>query len=164
MNQQLYKNMALWVVILVMILLLVTMLRETQTETPPLPYSEFLAKIETGEIESVEIEEGGNITGEFTNGGDFTTFSPVIDGDLLAHLKTQNVKIEARPKEEGSFWRQILIMWFPLVLFIGLWLFFIRQMQSGGGKAMSCGKSKARLPTVNPHRGTFDAVEARVTS
>ena len=56
MNQQLYKNMALWVVILVMILLLVTMLRETQTETPPLPYSEFLAKIETGEIESVEIE------------------------------------------------------------------------------------------------------------
>jgi cell division protease FtsH len=157
-NQQFYKNMALWVVILVMILVLVTMLRQTQTETPPLPYSDFLAKIETGEIESVEIEEGGNITGEFTNGGDFTTFSPVIDGDLLAHLKTQNVKIEARPKEEGSFWRQILIMWFPLVLFIGLWLFFIRQMQSGGGKAMSFGKSKARLLTENQNRVTFEDV------
>ncbi len=158
MNQQFYKNMALWVVILVMILVLVTMLRQTQTETPPLPYSDFLAKIETGEIESVEIEEGGNITGEFTNGGDFTTFSPVIDGDLLAHLKTQNVKIEARSKEEGSFWRQILIMWFPLVLFIGLWLFFIRQMQSGGGKAMSFGKSKARLLTENQNRVTFEDV------
>jgi cell division protease FtsH len=157
-NQQFYKNMALWVVILVMILVLVTMLRQTQTETPPLPYSEFLAKIETGEIESVEIEEGGNITGEFINGGSFTTFSPVIDGELLAHLKTQNVKIEARPKEEGSFWRQILIMWFPLVLFIGLWLFFIRQMQSGGGKAMSFGKSKARLLTENQNRVTFEDV------
>jgi cell division protease FtsH len=157
-NQQLYKNMALWVVILVMILLLVTMLRETQTETPPLPYSEFLAKIETGEIESVEIEEGGNITGEYTNGGGFTTFTPVVDSELLTRLDAQNIKIAARPKEEGSFWRQILIMWFPLVLFIGLWLFFIRQMQSGGGKAMSFGKSKARLLTENQNRVTFEDV------
>jgi len=157
-NQQLYKNMALWVVILVMILLLVTMLRQTQTEEPPLPYSEFLAKIESGEIESVEIEEGGNITGEFLNGGGFTTFAPVIDSELLTRLDLQNVKIAARPKEEGSFWRQILIMWFPLVLFIGLWLFFIRQMQSGGGKAMSFGKSKARLLTENQNRVTFEDV------
>jgi cell division protease FtsH len=149
--------MALWVVILVMILLLVTMLRQTQTETPPLPYSEFLAKIETGEIESVEIEEG-NINGHFTNGGDFTTFAPVATDDLLNRLHAQNIQIEARPKEEGSFWRQILIMWFPLVLFIGLWLFFIRQMQSGGGKAMSFGKSKARLLTENQNRVTFEDV------
>jgi cell division protease FtsH len=156
-NQQFYKNMALWVVILVMILLLVTMLRQTQPETPPLPYSEFLAKIETGEIESVEIEEG-NINGHFTNGGDFTTFAPVVTEDLLSQLYAQNIKIEARPKEEGSFWRQILIMWFPLVLFIGLWLFFIRQMQSGGGKAMSFGKSKARLLTENQNRVTFEDV------
>ncbi|MBW2715596.1 MAG: ATP-dependent metallopeptidase FtsH/Yme1/Tma family protein, partial [Deltaproteobacteria bacterium] len=158
MNQQFYKNMALWVVILVMILLLVTMLRQTQTEEPPLPYSEFLAKIETGEIESVEIEEGGNITGSFTNGGDFKTFAPVVDGELLTRLHAQTIQIEARPKEEGSFWRQILIMWFPLVLFIGLWLFFIRQMQSGGGKAMSFGKSKARLLTENQNRVTFEDV------
>ncbi|MFV1978395.1 MAG: ATP-dependent zinc metalloprotease FtsH, partial [Myxococcota bacterium] len=150
-------NMALWVVLLVMILLLVTMLRQTETETPPLPYSEFLAKIETGEIESVEIEEG-NIKGHFTNGGDFTTFAPVVTEDLLSQLYAQNIKIEARPKEEGSFWRQILIMWFPLVLFIGLWLFFIRQMQSGGGKAMSFGKSKARLLTENQNRVTFEDV------
>ncbi len=149
--------MALWIVILVMILLLVTMLRQTQTETPPLPYSEFLAKIETGEIESVVIEEG-NVTGRFTNGGEFTTFAPVVTEDLLGRLHAQSIQIEARPKEEGSFWRQILIMWFPLVLFIGLWLFFIRQMQSGGGKAMSFGKSKARLLTENQNRVTFEDV------
>jgi cell division protease FtsH len=156
-NQQLYKNMALWVVILVMILLLVTMLRQTEVEAPPLPYSEFLAKIETGEIESVKIEEG-NIEGLFTNGGRFTTFAPVVTEELLQQLYTQHVQIEAQPKEEGSFWRQILIMWFPLLLFIGLWLFFIRQMQSGGGKAMSFGKSKARLLTENQHRASFDDV------
>jgi len=156
-NQQFYKNMALWVVILVMILLLVTMLRQTQTESPPLPYSEFLAKIESGEIESVVIEEG-NITGRLTNGSEFTTFAPVVTDDLLGRLEAQSIKIEARPKEEGSFWRQLLIMWFPLVLFIGLWLFFIRQMQSGGGKAMSFGKSKARLLTENQNRVTFEDV------
>ena len=149
--------MALWVVIGVMILLLVTMLRQTEKEDEPVPYSEFLAKIETGEIESVEIEEG-NISGQFTNGGDFTTFAPVVTDDLLNRLHAQNIKIEARPKEEGSFWRQILIMWFPLLLFIGLWLFFIRQMQSGGGKAMSFGKSKARLLNENQNRVSFDEV------
>jgi cell division protease FtsH len=156
-NQQIYRNVALWIVIAMMIFLLVQMLRQTQGENPPLPYSEFLAKIETGEIESVEIEEG-NIRGQLTNGGAFTTFAPVVTDELLHRLYDQNVRIEARPKEEGGFWRQILIMWFPLVLFIGLWLFFIRQMQAGGGKAMSFGKSKARLLTENQNRVTFEDV------
>ncbi|HXV37464.1 MAG TPA: ATP-dependent zinc metalloprotease FtsH [Myxococcota bacterium] len=157
MNQQIYRNVALWIVIAMMIFLLVQMLRQTQGENPPLPYSEFLAKIETGEIESVEIEEG-NIRGQLTNGGTFTTFAPVVTDELLHRLYDQNVRIQARPKEEGGFWRQILIMWFPLVLFIGLWLFFIRQMQAGGGKAMSFGKSKARLLTENQNRVTFQDV------
>ena len=92
MNQQFYRNMALWVVILVMILLLATMLRQTQTETPPLPYSEFLAKIETGEIESVEIEEG-HIEGVLTTGSRFTTFAPVVTDELLTKLYEQHVRI-----------------------------------------------------------------------
>jgi cell division protease FtsH len=150
--------MALWVVILVMILLLVTMLRETETEVPDLAYSEFLGKIETGEIESVDIEDGGAIEGVYSNGGSFTTFAPVVDNELIARLREQNIQFEGRPKTEGSFWRQILIMWFPLLLFIGLWLFFIRQMQSGGGKAMSFGKSKARLLTENEQNVTFEDV------
>jgi cell division protease FtsH len=157
LNQQFYKNMALWVVILVMFLLLITMLRQTQTETPPLPYSEFLAKIESGEIESVKIEEG-HIEGLLTNGGQFSTFAPVVTDELLQKLYEQHIQIEAQPKAENSFWRQILVMWFPLLLFIGLWIFFIRQMQSGGGKAMSFGKSKARLLTENQQRITFEDV------
>ena len=73
-------------------------------------------------------------------------------------LKEKQVTVTAKPKDEGSFWRQMLIMWFPLVLFIGLWIFVIRQMQSGGGKAMSFGKSKARLLTENQHSVTFKDV------
>jgi cell division protease FtsH len=156
-NQQFYRNMALWVVILVMILLLVTMLRQDEAEPPQLAYSDFLEKIETEAIESVEIEEG-NISGKLTDGSTFRTFAPVISEDLLAELHAKNIEIVARPKPEGSFWRQALVMWFPLLLIIGLWIFFIRQMQSGGGKAMSFGKSRARLLTENQQRVTFDDV------
>jgi cell division protease FtsH len=156
-NQQFYRNMALWVVILVMILLLVTMLRQTQTEAPQLAYSDFLEKIESESIESVEIEEG-NITGRLTDGSTFRTFAPVVSEGLVADLHAKNIEIVARPKPEGSFWRQALVMWFPLLLIIGLWIFFIRQMQSGGGKAMSFGKSRARLLTENQHRVTFEDV------
>jgi cell division protease FtsH len=156
-NQQFYRNMALWVVILVMILLLVTMLRQTETEPPQLAYSDFLEKIENESIESVEIEEG-NITGRLTDGASFRTFAPVVSDELVTKLHAKNVEIVARPKPEGSFWRQALVMWFPLLLIIGLWIFFIRQMQSGGGKAMSFGKSRARLLTENQQRATFEDV------
>jgi len=156
-NQQFYKNMALWVVILVMILLLVTMLKQNQEAPPEIAFSEFLQQVETGQVSEVTIEDG-YIHGQYQDGGEFTTYAPAVTQDLLAQLRSQDVKTAARPKPEGSFWRQVLIMWFPLLLFIGLWVFFIRQMQSGGGKAMSFGKSKARLLTENAQRVTFGDV------
>jgi len=154
MNQQFYKNMALWVVILVIILLLVTMLQREEKPPPEVAYSDFIEQVETGQVREVTIEEG-NIDGRLADGGPFTTYAPTIDDGLLKLLKDHEVKVDAKPKEESSFWRQILIMWFPLLLFIGLWVFFIRQMQAGGGKAMSFGKSKARMLTENEHRVTF---------
>jgi len=156
-NQQFYRNMALWVVILVMILLLVTMLRQNQAEPPQLAFSEFLAKVQSDSVESVEIEEG-NITGRLKDGTTFRTYAPVVSDELVGKLNEKGVEIVARPKPEGSFWRQALVMWFPLLLIIGLWIFFIRQMQSGGGKAMSFGKSRARLLTENQQRVTFEDV------
>ena len=154
MNQQFYKNMALWVVILVVILLLVTMLNQDEAAPPEIAYSEFLSSLEDSSIESVKIEEGA-IKGKRNDGTEFTTYAPVVTQELITQLRDHNVQFEAQPKDEGSFWRQILIMWFPLLLFIGLWIFFIRQMQSGGGKAMSFGKSKARMLTENETRVTF---------
>jgi cell division protease FtsH len=156
-NQQFYKNMALWVVILVVMLLLFTMLRQEQDAPPELAYSDFIIAVEDGQVEKIVIEDG-HIDGVRVDGGEFSTYAPGISEDMLGLLKEMQVSVTAKPKDEGSFWRQMLIMWFPLVLFIGLWIFVIRQMQSGGGKAMSFGKSKARLLTENQHSVTFKDV------
>jgi len=149
--------MALWIVILVMIILLATMLRQGQQVTPPLAYSAFLELVDRGEVESVVIEEN-LITGKEKGGKEFTTYAPAITEGLVTQLREKVATLDARPKPEAGFWRQMLIMWFPLLLIIGLWIFFIRQMQAGGGKAMSFGKSRARLLTENQHRVTFEDV------
>ena len=157
MNQQFYKNMALWVVILVVMLLLFTMLRQDADAPPDLAYSDFIVAVRDGQVTEVTIEEG-NINGKMVDTTEFTTYAPSIGENLLSVLEEQQVKVTAKEKDEGSLWRQVLIMWFPLVLFIGLWIFFIRQMQSGGGKAMSFGKSRARLLTENQQAVTFKDV------
>ncbi len=154
MNQQFYKNMALWVVILVMILLLVTMLRQGRIAPPEIAFSDFLARVDTDEVIKVTIEEN-HIYGSFSSGEPFVTYAPAVTETLLARLQEHRIEVVARPKPETGFWRQVLIMWFPLLLFIGLWIFFIRQMQAGGGKAMSFGKSRARLLSENQQRMTF---------
>jgi len=157
LNNQFYKNMALWLVVLVFILLLVSMMKQEGGGTPDIAFSEFVRDVDDLRVEAVVIEEF-EIHGLYTDGTEFETYAPAVTEDLLARLEKQNVKITAQPKAESSFWRQILIMWFPLLLFIGLWIFFIRQMQAGGGKAMSFGKSKARLMTENEHKVTFEDV------
>ncbi len=159
LNQQFYKNLALWVVILVVMLLLFTTLKQNEPAPPDVAYSEFMDSVRTGQIESVLIEEG-HVSGKYVDGRRFTTYVPptAVTDKLLSELKDRGIQTKAKPPAEGSFWRQILIMWFPLVLFIGLWIFFIRQMQTGGGKAMSFGKSKARLLTENQQSVTFKDV------
>jgi len=156
-NQQFYKTGALWVVILLMVLLLVTMLKQGQTAPLEIPYSEFLAKVEAGEVRSVTIEEN-HINGRFAPQGDFATYAPAVTEGLLQKLEAKGVEVVARPARESPIWQTILIYWFPFLLFIGLWIFFLRQMQAGGGKAMSFGKARARLLTENQQRVTFDDV------
>jgi cell division protease FtsH len=159
LNQQFYKNLALWVVILVVMLLLFTTLKQNEAAPPNIAYSEFTDAVRTGQVESVLIEEG-HVSGKYVDGRKFTTYVPptAVTDKLLTELEEGGIRTEAQPRDEGSFWRQILIMWFPLVLFIGLWIFFIRQMQGGSGKAMSFGKSKARLLTENQGSATFKDV------
>jgi len=155
-NQQFYRNMALWVVILVMVLLLITMLRQSEPAPPEKNFTEFMAMVEAGQVQKVVIEEG-HIRGEGVD-GEFTSYVPAVTEELIKELRRAGVEIKAQPKPESSIWRQVLIMWFPLLLFIGLWIFFIRQMQAGGGKAMSFGKSRARLLAENQQQVTFEDV------
>ena len=157
MNQQIYRNLAVWVVLLLMLIVLVTMLRQGQEAPTEISFSDFVARVEAGDVQKVTIEDK-QISGQLRDDGEFQTYVPAVTEALVAQLENHGVEIEARPPRESPFWQQALIWYLPFVLIIGLWIFFVRQMQAGGGKAMSFGKSRARLLTENQQRVTFDDV------
>jgi cell division protease FtsH len=153
---QFSRNIALWLVLGLMVLLLFNVVNQQQTREPDIIFSEFIAAVEKGEVAEVTIQ-GPNIRGSYTNGKGFKTFAP-DDPALVSTLRSKGVKIAAKP-EEGEPWYLVLLMqWFPMLLLIGVWIFFMRQMQVGGGKAMSFGKSRAKLLTENQHKVTFKDV------
>ncbi len=119
-------------------------------------FSEFSEALRAEKVASVTIQ-GKNIAGVYKDGKEFKTFAP-DDPDLVKTLREKNVRITAKPDEESGLWQSIFISWFPMLLLIGVWIFFMRQMQSGGGKAMAFGKSKARLFTGRENRVTFQDV------
>jgi cell division protease FtsH len=119
-------------------------------------FSDFVSAVQTDKIASVTIQ-GRNIIGVYKDGKDFKSYTPE-DPDLIKTLRSHNVKINAKPDDESGFWQSILVSWLPMLLLIGVWIFFMRQMQAGGGKAMSFGKSKARLFTGKDNKVTFQDV------
>jgi len=164
MNQQFYKNMAVWVVLLLMMILLVTVLRQGQQAPRELTYSQLLEQLQAGKVRELVLEEG-NVSGRLEDGdAPFTSYVPeLLYGEFAGALQAMHeahpeLPITTRPKRESSVWQQMLIWWVPFLVLIGLWVFFVRQMQAGGGKAMSFGKSRARLLTENQQRVTFDDV------
>jgi cell division protease FtsH len=156
-NQQIYRNLAVWVVLLLMLVVLVTMLRQGQTAPTEISFTDFESHVVAGDIQKVVIEDK-QITGQLRDAGDFQTYAPAVTESLITELKSHGIEIVARPPQESPLWQQALIWYLPFLLMIGLWIFFVRQMQAGGGKAMSFGKSRARLLTENQQRITFDDV------
>ncbi len=152
------RNAALWLVIVLLLFALFNLFQGTASRSPqaPLAYSDFVSHVENGRILKVTIQ-GKEITGQFRDGSEFQTFAPEDPG-LVDRLRENSVGITAAPPEEASPLLSILISWFPMLLLIGVWIFFMRQMQSGGGKAMGFGKSKARMLTEKTGRVTFDDV------
>ncbi|MGH7931272.1 MAG: ATP-dependent metallopeptidase FtsH/Yme1/Tma family protein, partial [Candidatus Binatia bacterium] len=120
---------------------------------PEVVFSEFMGSVERGEVQEVVIQ-GQNIQGKYKSGERFRSFAP-NDPDLVKLLRERKVKIAAKPEDESPWYMVLLLNWFPMLLLIGVWIFFMRQMQVGGGKAMSFGKSRAKLLTENQHRVTF---------
>src|SRR5437016_1859455 len=115
-----------------------------------------MSSVDRGDVQEVLIQ-GHNIQGKYKNGERFRTFAPT-DPELVKSLREKNVKIAAKPEDESPWYMVLLLNWFPMLLLIGVWIFFMRQMQVGGGKAMSFGKSRAKLLTENQHRVTFSDV------
>ena len=153
------KNLILWVIIGLLLVALFNLFQQPSGRDgqSSIPYSTFLADVQVGQIETVTII-GRKINGIRKDGGSFSTYAP-DDPNLIEELNKTGVTINAAPADDGSpSLLNILISWFPMLLLIGVWIFFMRQMQSGGGKAMGFGKSKARLLPERSGRVTFEDV------
>ena len=157
MNDML-KNMLVWIVIAVVIMSVFNNFIPQKEASSNLSYSEFITQVRDSQIESVLIEaDGKTISGNYKNGTNFVTYG-LNDPKLVDDLLANNVEILTEPPAQPSLFLQILIQWFPMLLLIGVWLFFMRQMQGGGsgGKgAMSFGKSKAKMMTEDQNKVTF---------
>ena len=156
MNDML-KNMLVWIVIAVVIMSVFNNFLPQKENSTNLSYSEFINQVKDNQIESVLIEaDGKTISGTYKNGTTFLTYG-LNDPKLVDDLLSNNIEILTEPPAKPSLFLQILIQWFPMLLLIGVWLFFMRQMQGGsGGKgAMSFGKSKAKMMTEDQNKVTF---------
>ena len=154
------KNLMLWVVIAVALLSIFQRFQDRSSTVQSLIYSDFLTQVKQGQVREVTLE-GQNITGKLLPGTPFATYSPETDNSaLIGDLEQANVAFMGKPPEPPSMLAQMFISWFPFIVLIGLWIYFMRQMQGGGsgGGAMSFGKSKARLLGEDQINITFNDV------
>ncbi|WP_188840564.1 ATP-dependent zinc metalloprotease FtsH [Shewanella aestuarii] len=151
------KNLILWVVIAVVLMSVFQGYSPTSSNSQKMDYSAFLDNVRDGQINTVEIKsDQRTIEGTKRTGEKFTTIMPMYDQDLINDLDRKGISMKGQEAEESSFLTQIFISWFPMLLLIGVWIFFMRQMQGGGGKgAMSFGKSKAKLMSEDQIKTTF---------
>jgi cell division protease FtsH len=148
-----FKNLALWLVIGLIMVLVFNIFNQSQPMQKELIFSDFMTKVERGEVGEVTIK-GSEITGRLTDNTVFRTYT-ADDKDMIGLLRRQGVKITAKPVDGNPLWMQALVSWLPMLLFIGVWIFFMRQMQGGGAKALSFGKSRARLLSDKQNKVTF---------
>jgi cell division protease FtsH len=152
------KNIVLWVVVAMVLMSVFNNFGPQQAKKGELDYSTFISSVKNGGVARVDIQ-GRTITGDLTDGSEFTTYSPDYDPGLIGDLLDNGVTIQSKPTEQTSLLMQIFISWFPMLLLIGVWIFFMRQMQGGGGKnPMSFGKSKARMLNEDQVKVTFKDV------
>lgn len=151
-----YKNLALWLVISLMMVVLFNLFNKPQSMKDKVSYSDVMSMVERGEVTSVVIR-GEEISGQFMDGRKFKSYAP-NDPNMVKTLQEKGVQISAEPLEDSPWYMTVFISWFPMILLIAVWIFFMRQMQSGGGKALSFGKSRARLMTEASEKVTFEDV------
>ena len=154
------KNLAMWAIIVFLTIGLYNMFKNPQAninKNDSIIFSEFLTAVDNGEVVKVEIQ-GNNIRGVLSNGNSFSTYSP-SDPNLIEKLSTKGVSISAAPLEDKmpSLFG-VLLSWFPMLLLIAVWIFFMRQMQGGKGGAMGFGKSKAKMMNELKGKVTFNDV------
>ena len=156
MNNNLFRNVAIWVVIGLVLMTVFNQFNNKQTAQNSVEYSQFIEEVKEGKISKV-VMEGRTLKATTTDGKKVTSYAPP-DLWLVSDLLKSGVKIEAKPEEEPSMLMNIFVSWFPMLLLIGVWIFFMRQMQGGGAKGggpFSFGKSKARMMDQAQNTVTF---------
>ena len=151
-----YKNLGLWVIIGSVMILLYYLSQQGAPTSKEMVFSDFLNKIDTGEVTEVVIKEK-QITGTVKDGSQFNTY--VVDyPNLVTDLRSKNIKITVKPPDDTPWYIAFLFSWGPIILLVGVWIFFMRQTQMGGNRALSFGKSKAKLLTEDRKKITFSDV------
>ncbi len=148
-----FKNLALWLVIGLIMVLVFNIFSQNQPQEKEMIFSDFMAKVTKGEVAEV-IVRGADIKGKLTGGEIFRTYA-AEDKDMISELRQKGVRIIAKPVDGNPWYVNMLLSWLPMLLFIGVWIFFMRQMQGGGMKALSFGKSRARLLSDKQNKVTF---------
>ncbi|KTD76271.1 ATP-dependent zinc metalloprotease FtsH [Legionella waltersii] len=150
------KNLFLWLIIAIVLVSVFSNFGPRNTVAEKVSYSQFLQEVEQGIVNSVTIEDNKIIKGVTKNNKRFVTYMPMQDNALLGELLKSKVDVSGQEKQQESFLLHVFINWFPMLLLIGVWIFFMRQMQGGGGRgAMSFGRSRARLLGEDQVKVTF---------
>jgi cell division protease FtsH len=153
------RNLALWVIIALLLVVLFNLFQpgSSQHGAKAIAYSDFISDVNAGRVQDVTIQ-GHTIAGEYTDHQSFQTYAP-DDPGIVQRLSDKNIRFNVKPDDDGvSPLLHLLLSWFPMLLLVGVWVFFMRQMQSGGGRAMGFGKSRARMLTEKQGRVTFEDV------
>lgn len=150
------KNLFLWLIIAIVLVSVFSNFGPHHTSAQKLSYSEFLRQVDQGMINNVTIEDNKVIRGITKSNHRFVTYMPMQDDALLGELLKSKVDVSGQEKQQESFLLHLFVNWFPMLLLIGVWVFFMRQMQGGGGRgAMSFGRSRARLLGEDQVKVTF---------
>lgn len=150
---QFTRNLILWGIISLVMVAMFNVFSAPQTPQTRMDYSAFLQNVEDGKISEVTLQ-GRRIQGKTVEGVAFQSYAPE-DPNLVSVLMGKNVAVKAEPPEEASWLTTLLVSWLPMIIIIGVWIFFMRQMQAGGGKAMSFGRSRARMVSQESAKVTF---------
>jgi cell division protease FtsH len=151
--KQSYKTILLWVLLILVFMAVYNILSTTGKDVKEVDFSTLMTKAESGEVKNVKVK-GSTYTGEFSDGTKFQTYG-VVGEKIVEKLIASKAVVKFEKEEPNSFWSQLLISWLPMLLFILLFFFFMRQLQGGGGKAMSFGKSRAKMLSTSTKKITF---------
>ena len=153
------KNLVLWAAILLLLVALFNVFKQPNggARSSEIAFSEFMSRVESKTVAEVTID-GERVTGKYTDGGTFETIQPFDSADVvLPALRQSGAQINVKPQQQSGL-TGLLLTWLPLIVLVGIWIFFLNRMQSNGRSAMGFGKSRAKLLTENTQRVTFDDV------